>query len=240
MSYLETNGTFTFNGVTSSTYNVWITGGGTYNAPVRRNKEFSIPGRNGSLSMDENAFEQIDHIYPAFIASSFNTNIQGLRNALLSGKGYKRLTDTYHTDEFYLARYVGGLEIEVAPGARGGMFDIVFERDPRRFLTSGETEQTFTANGSISNPTLFNAKPLIRVTGYGTLTIGSFSATIANTFAYVDIDSETQDCYHGTDNANAQVTLLNQKFPEIAPGTNNITISGNITSVKITPRWYRV
>ena len=241
MSYIETNGYFTFDGVKSSTYGVWINGGGTFNAAARRYKEYVIPGRNGSLTIDEGAFEEIEHIYPAFIASSFSSNIETFRNLLMSKVGYCRLTDTFHTGEFYRAKYMSGLEADVVPGGVAGSFELKFKRDPRRFLLTGETATTITSStGTISNPTLFDSKPLIRVTGYGTLTVGSDVVTIANTYAYVDIDSELQDCYHGADNANPQVTFQSNNFPVLKPGTNNIAISGNITSVKITPRWFIV
>lgn len=238
MAYIETNGYFTFDGVKSSNYGVWINGGGTFNAPKRRYKNYVVPGRNGALTIDEGAFEEIEHIYPAFIKDSFSSNIQDFRNQMMSKNGYVRLTDSYHTDEFYLARYMDGLEADVVPGGRGGSFDVKFVRDPRRFLVSGETQTTVSSGGSISNPTLFAARPLIRVTGYGTVTLNSQTITITNAFAYVDIDSETQDCYHETDNANAQVTFQTNNFPTLRPGTNNLTYSGNITGVKITPRWW--
>ena len=241
MPYIETNGYFTFDGVKSSVYGVWINGGGTYNAAARRYKEYTVPGRNGNLTIDEGSFADIEHVYPAFIARSFSSNIETFRNLLMSKVGFCRLTDTYHTDEFYRARYMDGLEADVASGGVAGSFNLTFKRDPRRFLTSGETETTITAaSATISNPTNFASLPLIRVTGYGTLTIGSDVITVANTYAYVDIDSEIQDCYHGTDNANAQVAFQSGDFPKLKPGTNNIAISGNITSIKITPRWYRV
>jgi len=78
------------------------------------------------------------------------------------------------------------------------------------------------------------------VTGYGTLTVGSDVITIAQNFAYVDIDSEIGDCYHGTDNANASVSFQQNGFPELAPGATGIAYSGNITKVEITPRWWRL
>ena len=240
MSYLEDNGTFTFDGVNSADYGVWITGANTYSAPPRRFEEITIPGKNGVLTLDQRAFEDIEHTYPAFIRRNFPSNIEGIRNQLLSRSGKKVLTDSYHPDEFYLAKFMQGVDVEVGSRAIAGRFDLVFKRDPRRFLVSGNTAVTVSNGGSITNPTLFASKPLIRVTGYGTLTIGSDVITIANNFAYVDIDSEVGDCYHGTDNANASVSFQQNDFPELAPGATGIAYSGHITKVEITPRWWRV
>lgn len=240
MSYIEQNGYFTFDGVKSSDYGVWINGGGTYNAPARRYKEYTVPGRNGSLTIDEGAFEEIDHTYEAFIKDAFSTNIEDFRNQLMARSGYVRLTDSYHTDEFYRAKYMRGLDVDVAPGGVAGKFDLKFSRDPRRFLVSGETAATVASGGSVTNPTLYASRPLIRVIGYGSLLVGSDTVTIANGFPYIDIDCDTQDCYYGTENANQLVTFQNNDFPTLSPGSTRISYTSTITSVRITPRWYRI
>ena len=143
MSYIEDNGYFTFDGVKSSDYGVWINGSGTYNAAALRYKEYNVPGRNGALTISENAFEEADHIYPAFIARNFPANVESFRNQLMSRTGYCRLTDSYHPNEFYRARYMSGLDADVAPGGVAASFNLTFRRDPRRFLTSGETVATY-------------------------------------------------------------------------------------------------
>lgn len=230
---------FVFDGNDSRDYGVYISGEGTYNAPAHVYNAIKVPGRNGDLLIDRGNYSNIALIYPAFIGTGFDANMTDLRNMLLSAKGYCRLTDTYHPDEFRLAYFQGGIDVEARPQNDAGQFELEFMCKPQRFLLTGETETTITSStGSISNPTLFESRPLIRVTGYGALTIGSEVITIANTYQYVDIDSELQDCYHGTDNANAQVTFQSNNFPVFKPGTTNIAISNTITSLKIIPRWF--
>ena len=232
---------FTFNSNDSRNYGVYISGSGVYNAPEHVYDAIKIPGRNGDLLIDRHKFENIKVTYPAFICDDFKNKLASLRSMLLSQNGYQKLVDSYHTDEYRMAYFAGGINVKPREQNDAGEFDLTFICKPQRFLNSGDTATTITSStGTISNPTLFDSKPLIRVTGYGTLTIGSDVITIANTYAYVDIDSELQDCYHGSDNANAQVTFQSNNFPVLKPGTNNIAISGNITSVKITPRWFIV
>ena len=143
MSYIEDNGYLIFNGEKSSDYGVWVNGGGTFNAPVRRVKEYVVPGRNGSLTIDEGVFEDIDHVYPAFIPKDFSTNIEAFRNVLMANGGYVELEDSFHPNEFYRAKYVSGLDVDVAPGGVGGAFNLIFRRDPRRFLKSGRKIITY-------------------------------------------------------------------------------------------------
>jgi phage-related protein len=232
--------TFTFDSVLSSTYGVFISGSGVYNAASRDITTLEIPGRDGVLTIDNGRFNMIKHEYPAFVKSTFKTNIQGLRNALMSKRGMKRLTDTYHTDEFYLAYFEDGLEVEPSKNLQAGELTITFMRDPRRFLTSGESATTFTADGTISNPTLFDARPLLRVYGTGQLGIGTDTITISAADVYTDIDCEMRECYKGTTSKNSNVTFTGEDFPVLKPGSNGIDLGTGITKVEVTPRWYRL
>ena len=240
MTYLEQNGYFIFDNVCSSDFDVWINGGGTYNAPKRQYTTVKVPGRNGSLTIDNNAFDEIEHTYTAFIAKNFSENIENFRNELLSRPGHRILRDTYHPSEFYRARFMNGLEVDVAPAAAGGAFTLTFERDPRRFLVSGEFVNKLDSGSMLFNPTRFASKPLIHVTGYGTLTINGTAITISNSYPDIYIDSELMDCYSGTANANGAVTFANGEFPVLEPGENTITYSLTITELTITPRWWRI
>lgn len=240
MNYEINRGTVIFDGINSQDYGVWIKGSGVYNAPARRYSSITIPGRNGTLTIDEGVFEEVEHNYPAFIPENFTVNIRAFRNALLSRAGYKRMTDSYHPDEYYRAKFMDGLEVTPAPRAIGGEFELRFRRDPRRFLVCGDITQTVINGGYIENPTAFPSKPLIRVTGYGQLYVGADRIDISQQYAYVDIDCEMMDCYHGTDNANPYVSFQYNDFPTLGPGRTGITYSGNITKIEITPHWWRI
>lgn len=234
------NGIFIYAGLRSSDYGMWIQGGGTYGAPVRKHKTYQVAGRNGSLTIDEGTFEEVEHIYPAFIVKDFSDNIEKFRNDIMVHTGYQRLEDSYHPDEFYRARYMAGLDPAVAPKAAAGQFNIKFQRDPRRFLKTGEEVQDVQTGTGVFNPTNYDARPLIKVTGYGTLTINSDVITIASGYTYVYIDSETMDCYSGTVNVNNKVSFNSNDFPVLHPGDNGVVFGGTITKVEITPRWWRL
>lgn len=230
----------TFGSISTSSYGCYISGGGTFNAPEREYELIDVPGRDGALVGLEKRFMNVDVKYPAFIASNFDTNIANLRSALLSQVGYQKLTDTYHTDEFRKALFTGDIEVDV-DHLRAGQFDLVFNCKPQRFLNSGETKTTITsANGSITNPTLFNSQPLITVFGYGDLYVNSQKITIENVYDSVSIDSEMVDCYSGAYNANHAVTFQGNEFPVLVPGANATTKANTITKIEITPRWWRV
>ena len=230
--------TFTFGSVTSRTFGVYISGSGAFNAPARDYEYIEVPGRSGDLVINNKRLRNIDLVYPAFITSSLSSNISGLESALLSQIGYQRLTDSYHTSEFRLATFEGPLDVTPIKKLSAGEFEILFRCKPQRFLTSGESTTTLTSTGSISNPTLFDSKPQIVVTGYGELGVGGQTITISNQYTSVTIDSDIGDCYSGSDNANPYVTFSDDQFPVLKPGSNAITLDATITKVVITPRWW--
>lgn len=229
---------FIFGGKDCRDYGVYISGQGTYNAPLKSYDRIAIPGRSGDLVMNNHRYENVELTYPAFIYANFRQSISRFKEAMLSMDGYQRLEDTYNPEEFRRALYSGEMDVEATPANNAGQFEVTFTCDPRRFLKSGELPVTVASGGFINNPTLFTSKPLIRVTGYGTLDVVEDRILIANQYEYIDIDCEMMDCYHGTDNANGYVTL--NDFPELRSGRTGITYSGHITKVEITPHWWRV
>lgn len=225
-----------FGGVQTKDFQCWISGSGTYAAPERDITVTSVPGRNGTLVYDNGRYNNIEVSYPAFILRGFEVNIQTLRNALTSKTGYQRIEDTYHPSEYRMGYLSGGFNPDVGQNLRYATFDIVFNCKPQRFLKSGEQWITMTSGQSINNPTSFSAKPIIRVTGSGTLNVGSTYLTIKSFGRdYMDIDCDLMDCYYGVENLNSYVT--GDTFPVLSPGNTGVTFSSGMT-VKIMPRWW--
>ena len=192
----------TYDGVDSSSFGVFISGDGVFDAPARRGEMISIPGRNGSLFMDEGVFENITVEYPAFIGTGrealFRQKLGDLRSWLSSRGNYKRLTDTYHPDEFRLGVFREGLEVDPQYITRAGKFTMKFDCKPQRFLVSGEDPVFFYENGTIINPTLFASSPLIKVTGNGTVAIGEngkYRFIVSNNDGTIWIDTEIMEAY---------------------------------------------
>lgn len=230
--------TLTFNNVNSKTYGVYISGTGVFNAPARDREFVQVPGRNGDIILDHGRYQNIEITYPAFIVRDFASNIRQWCNKLLEPTDYVRLEDTYHPDEFRLAVLSQGMEVDPVAWLAAGSFDLRFNCRPERFLKSGETATTFTANGSISNPTDMPSKPLIRVTGAGTITVNGTAIEIAShSLSYIDIDCDLQEAFCGSTNANQYISL--SEFPKLDSGANSVALTG-VTKVEITPRWWRL
>ena len=137
--------TLTFNGESSKDYGVYITGAGVYDAPKRDVEMITIAGRNGSFPLDHGRFENIEVTYPAGIfgdnEEDFADAISDFRNMLCSANGYCRLEDEYNPDEYRMAVYKSGLEVDPTL-LKAGEFEITFECKPQRYLKSGEIPVT--------------------------------------------------------------------------------------------------
>lgn len=229
-----------FDGVHSDTYGAFLIGNGIYNAPEREYERISIPGRNGDLLIDNGRYSNLELEYDAIIHSNLNENLSNLKNIFMSKTGYRRLEDTFYPDEFRLAQYSGIFETEKLIVGDVAHFKLRFDCKPQRFLKSGETTVTFSSNGNLSNPTQMTALPLVRVYGTGQLTIGGNTIKINTNSSYTDIDCDLQDAFRGSTNCNGNIELSSGKFFELKSGSNSVSLGSGITSVIITPRWWRL
>ena len=104
---------------------------------------------------------------------------------------------------------------------------------------------TFTADGTITNPTLFDSKPLLKITGMGTVGIGDYSITlqgIPSQTVYIDCDIMDAWTLSGgvKVNANDLVQYAGNHFPSLASGENGVDLGTGITEIVVTPRWWRL
>lgn len=223
-----------FNGKRSCDFGVWISGGGTFNAPARETAEIIVPGRNGVLTYDNGRYEALDVVYPAFISRKFPERVDAFRAFLASSTGLHRLDDTYHPEEFRLARFSGGFAVTPAVRNLAGDFEIAFRCQPERFLKDGEVAVNFPVDGTLFNYTLFPAKPEITVYGTdGSVSVNGVTISLFDLPGSAVIDCEAMEI----PGFNAQAVLEDAAFPVLSPGLNEIEFTG-FASVSIIPRWY--
>lgn len=211
-------------------YHAFI-GGGNFPNPTNRKKD---PDPNYLKYVSAGTLSKLD---PE--KEDFKLHVRSLRQHLYKSDGYCRLEDTYHDDEYRRAMYKGPFTTE-AIMLQAGEFDLTFDADPRRFLKSGEQVTTLTSNSILYNPTDYTSKPLVRVYGKGSLTIGDVIITVISTYnkSYMDIDCEIQDAYYGDINCNPYINLVDGAFFELKPFDNAVTLGTGITKVEIIPNWW--
>lgn len=178
-------GKLIFGDVDSSDYGIYISGEGVYNAPERAVEFVTIPGRNGTLEIDQGRYENIEVIYPAMVLADdqeqFREKLSAFRNAILSQKGYQRLEDSYHPDEYRMGVYHSGLSVsELLTYHQVGEFELTFNCKPQRWLTAGELPIPLKSGDVLQNPTLFDSSPLVEIEGYGDVTFNGYAINLEN------------------------------------------------------------
>ena len=231
---------FVFDGKSSLDFEVGLSGVGAYDAPQRDYDSIEIPGRNGNLTMDNGRYGNIKVRYNAVVGRNFRKNIDGLRSFLLSRKGYCRLEDTYHPEEFRMGIYAGPFEVdELGFLNRWGETELVFDCKPQRFLKSGERPIVIKPGETVRvlNPTYQPAKPLIKCYATGSFTFGNKTVTVNALTSYIDIDCDLEDATEGTVNRNADVIVAVGQWPVFEPGETGVT-NNMAQNIEIIPRWW--
>lgn len=171
-----------FGGVNSADYGIYITGEATFDAPKRLVDMVSVPGRNGAIALDQGHWDNITVEYPAGVFGSdqtdFRSAMSDFRNAIVSQIGYQRLTDTYHPDEYRMALYVEGIEVDPTAHNIAGEFTLKFNCKPQRWLTSGETAVSVSSGDTLTNPTQYASGPLLAVNGSGAIAFNGFTINL--------------------------------------------------------------
>lgn len=228
----------TFGNKSFSDFNTFFDGSLTFEKPSKSVEFFSVVGKNGDLSISNDRFENIKLTIKCFIRQDFKTNYSALIDYLSSLEGYQRLETTEEPETYRMAQFVDAVKPSTGTFIHYGSFSLVFNCKPQVFLKEGEKEITITNNLALQNPTYKKAKPLIKVRGTGSITIGGKTLTLSQNTGQTFIDCETQDAYEGTINRNGNLTITSE-FPYLDIGKNTITFSG-FSNVVIIPRWWRL
>ena len=234
----------TFNGVSSDSLGVIVERYPDRPVPERIVETVRVPGRNGTLTFSE-GFANVRQDYDVYLsaeAAGLPSASAGMAAWLLAPEGYQKLTDTYSTTDYRMARLVNPQDV-ANHFNKFGRCTLSFDCVPQRYLNSGDTVTTYTTDATITNPTSFTALPMVYVTGSGVVdfALGGYPVTIGTFSGTIVLDCEAQNAYAGSINANNIITLGNGEFPRLEPGANSLTFgSGTITSIKVKPRWWQL
>lgn len=173
---------FEFAGLDSRDYKIVLSNDNGFDSPERDVEEVVIPGRNGTLILDNGRWKNQTITYNnCFIESSFETYFETLRADICTKFGYQRLEDSFHPNHYRMAMLEGTIEPKLGTNYAAGYFDVKFNVKPQKFLKSGETAVSVSSGGAITNPTLFDSHPMLEATGYGNISIAGQEIKIENT-----------------------------------------------------------
>lgn len=235
---------FVFDGVAASDYGVKMQSPFWLDAPSPSNAyNQKIAGRNGNLVEWDGSYQNRDGEASCVIVDrdgcdKFTTFV----SSIFQNSGYRRLTVDSMPDVYLMAMIVSGGEYQFVKKMLN-TFTIKFSCKPQKWLLSGEDATAFSKSGTLKNPTLFPAKPIITVTGTGAgnLTIGGTTVEIKSLDSALILDCEQQTAYSKSGDSaaeNKNSTIYAPEFPVLSPGNNAVSWTGKITKISIVPRWW--
>lgn len=194
-----------------------------------------VDGRNGDILFYTGEFKNVDLKYLCVCEGDFDTNFNGFKSWLYSKNGYLRLEDDAFPDEYRMAAALKATDMEKARDC----FELELNCKPQKFLKAGEIATTISGYDHLYNPTDYESKPLIKVTGTGKLIINNTEMNIKKNDSYMMIDCELMDCYRDNENLNADIELTTGEFFTLLSRTNDIHCATGMT-IEIIPRWFLV
>lgn len=250
---------FRYNDESSLNHGVYILNKQSYNKPQKDLSVINVPGRDGSLIVDNGAYKNISLMLNLRMVApqvsndkvtSFNHAYSQIAEWLKPTAEYLIYTDSYDPDYYRKAAVKSAINLtqkhyDIAD------FNVTFECKPYRYRFDGDTVITLdsgTANSlTIVNPELYDSLPIIKVFTAATydpqaershsFSLNGTTYTITQINGNCTIDSEMMNVYHGSINKNKN--YQQSTFPKLIPGENTLSLvgGGNVSKIQVTPRW---
>ena len=198
-------------------------------SPKRRDEAIVISGRHGNLTATDGTFET--YILQAeFILK----DISKIDKICSHFKGEGDLIFSDNLNRRYKARVNN--QIEFSRVIRSlKRFAVEFEVQPFMY-EAVPSILTLTEPTSVLNTGTFESEPIITVYGQGniTLTFNNSNIILNNIEEKITINSEILNAYDGNLSLNNK---MSGDFPILKLGENNISWTGSVTKLEITPNW---
>ena len=203
--------------------------------PEERVTHITIPGRSGELTMTEgeNIFNSYIQTVPLIV---YTESAVRAAERWLRGEDYVIFSG--QEDLMQKARVINAVTFKKS-GRNSDWWsaEVQFYCEPLKQKVTTEADIEVTESGTtITNPGDVTSRPLIVITGSGSITIsaGGKSISLTDIVSGMAVDSDTGWVLK---NGQAQMGVYTGNFPELKPGDNTILFTGDVSKLTITPRW---
>lgn len=232
-------GTFTFNGVSSTTHGLRVTSDYVINSTGNDVETVAVPGRDGDLLISKNRLKSVTIELPCALLSNRKLTDAGSEiSNWLNVDGYKDLTLSWDPDFIYRSAFIETFEI-ASLMRQFGKVKLNFLTYPVKFYKQGRTTQTLSNGATVNGLGNVKAKPIITLVGSGdcTLTINGRKTKLKAVQNRITLDMQANQVYSGNLQAWDKVVRSPQfQMPYLDYGRNLISWDGNFT-VTMIPNW---
>ncbi len=225
-------GWFHFKGKDSRDFGILISAAPEKVRAERRVEQVTIPGRNGDLTVDEGTYAP--YVISVECSTRGNENLDEIL-AWLNGAGGLILCT--EPDKVFRASIYNKISVADMIYLYNS-FLLQFRVQPFKYSVNAAGDALeLTAPTTIRNSGTVYSEPLITVYGSGdiTLNINGNPYPLRNVDGNITIDSEMMEVFKGSTNQNSKYG--GAEFPRFEVGQNEIRWTGNVSKIKIQPRW---
>lgn len=239
-----------YNGVSSKDLGLVVQTLPTYDFPQKDLEFRHIPGLNGDVVLNNKNYQNTSRTYyfakvfrkgESFVASS-----NKITEWLHSANDYVVLEDSYEPEYFRMALFKdnGSLPNYYDTAT---VIEATFICKPQRWLKIGDKPVAISSvNIELTNPTNYDAKPIIEFNAPAnttiTITINNQTMTLSPLLNgdHIIIDCENMECYSATQSYNYYLSLSSDEFPSLTKkAISTVKIEGSgVTNATIKPRWW--
>ena len=223
---------FKFKGIDATTY------GTVTKEPIRKRAEIDVQitkveGADKSIREEKGFKPYVIETQMVLFATTDLDNIY----IWLNGGGDLILNE--HPERVIVAYCDAPIDPErFSRGIANRVIDIEFMILEPYWYKNNETPIVLTGAGNVTNDGNVNSKPVLKITGSGTVTVTVDGRSFTYIFdtPYVVVDSLQQDAYHEGVLKNRRMTGA---FPILEPGINAVSWTGTVTSIELrkVSRW---
>jgi phage-related protein len=215
----------TFKGITSDSLNVVVNKLPTFKKPQRKTDIIQIEGKDGA--------EVIEYGYAPYTLSIKITlmDVSKIDDVIawLDGEGV--LISSEDSLRCVNARVIGEINYNRLMMLKEATVEF-YIKNPFRYLATDIPQTITTFPSTITNTGTVYSKPLLTIVGSGSVTLTINGVTFGYTFPLgesVTIDCESMDA---TYSGSLRNQYMSGYFPQLSVGSNAISKTGDVTSIK--------
>lgn len=231
-------------GIDSKDYNLFIQGRPLIETPNRKVELKDSFGVNGGVPFDEKAYSNTSMQLIMFVdGKDMIKDREKVYNLLRNTGVYKEFIPYFDSDKIY---YVMSLEPPKFENLRNygekQASEVTFSVKPYKYLREVK-DITFTTSGTAVNPFLEDtSQPIITIEGTGdvTLKVNGVDYRMQNVDGSLTVNSERYFAYKEHTSGfieNQNSKYMQKPFPTFRPGSNSISVTGDVSRVIVEPRW---
>lgn len=233
---------FVWKGVSARSLGLYVTEMPPVQTGSARDESYVIPYRDGVLHVQDGTRDPLIKRVSLYLPYEQGISVAAIRAVMEWLRGRGRVSFSDDPGHEYDAVIVNGIDYNAWVQAFDDrVCEVYFDCEPQAYL-SNVGDITVTSSGTvIRNPGAGTAKPLLAVTGSGDaqITVQGQTFSLDDLDGTVYVDCRDQEAYTLSDGARTAVnSQMSGEFPAIEPGACEISWTGDVTGVAITPRWW--